>query len=415
MGDLYRDPELDALIGELNRDADRDVPAAEGSVLPFERVAPDASFEAPPETAPARRRIERDSPLGRLLERLIDRRGTDLHLVCGLPPVVRVDGTLRRSGDAPLGEDEISRLFAGTLDGPARARLAADGAVDFTLALEGAAGGAGRFRVNVHRERGRLAAALRSLPSRIPTLGELNLPPSLAELVEPHRGMVLVCGPTGSGKSSTLAALVGEINRRRACHVITIEEPVEFVHPSAAAVVEHVEVGVDAPSFSAALRAALRQDPDVLLVGEMRDLESISIALTAAETGHLVLSTLHSHDVVQTVHRIVDVFPAAQQAQIRHQLSLALSAIVCQQLVPRADRPGRLPALEVLTATHGVRHLIRQQTPEKLIHEIALGRRHGMVSFEASLARLVREGKVDRDEALARTTRPDEFEQLLRS
>jgi twitching motility protein PilT len=414
MGDLYRDPELDALIGELNRDAARGAPAGREPtpIEPFE-AEPDPA--APLAAAPARRRVERGSGLGRLLERLIEHRGTDLHLVCGLPPIVRVDGALRRSGEAPLGEDELARLFRGLVDGPARARLAADGAVDFTLALEGAAGGAGRFRVNLHRERGRLAAALRSLPNRIPTLAELHLPAALAELVEPHRGLVLVCGPTGAGKSSTLAALVGEINRRRACHVITIEEPVEFVHASAAAVVEHVEVGVDAPSFAAALKAALRQDPDVLLVGEMRDLESISIALTAAETGHLVLSTLHSHDVVQTVHRVVDVFPAAQQAQVRHQLSLALSAIVCQQLLPRSDRPGRLPALEILTATHGVRHLIRQQTPEKLIHEIALGRRHGMVSFEASLARLVREGRVDRDEALARTTRPDEFEQLMRS
>jgi twitching motility protein PilT len=414
MGDLYRDPELDALIDELNRDAGPAAPAPEEPVL-FEPVGAEPGRAAPLAAAPARRSVERGAGLGRLLERLVERRGTDLHLVCGLPPIVRVDGTLRRSGDAALGEEEIARLFAGLVDGPARARLAADGAVDFTLALEGAAGGAGRFRVNVHRERGRLAAAIRSLPSRIPTLAELHLPAALAELVEPHRGLVLVCGPTGSGKSSTLAALVGEINRRRACHVLTIEEPVEFVHASGAAVVEHVEVGVDAPSFSAALRAALRQDPDVLLVGEMRDLESISIALTAAETGHLVLSTLHSHDVVQTVHRVVDVFPAAQQAQVRHQFSLALSAIVCQQLVPRSDRPGRLPALEILTATHGVRHLVRQQTPEKLIHEIALGRRHGMVSFEASLARLVREGKVDRDEALARTTRPEELEQLLRS
>lgn len=414
MGDLYRDPELDALIDELNRDAERVAPAPEEGGA-FEPLEGETAPATPLAAAPARRRIERGSGLGRLLEHLIERRATDLHLVCGLPPVLRVDGSLKRAGEAALDEGEIARLFAGVVDGPARSRLGADGAVDFTLALEGAAGGAGRFRVNLHRERGRLAAAIRSLPSRIPTLAELNLPGSLAELVEPHRGLVLVCGPTGAGKSSTLAALVGEINRRRACHVITIEEPVEFVHPTSMAVVEHVEVGVDAPSFAAALRAALRQDPDVLLVGEMRDLESISIALTAAETGHLVLSTLHSHDVVQTVHRVVDVFPGTQQAQIRHQLSLALSAIVCQQLLPRSDRPGRLPALEVLTSTHGVRHLIRQQTPEKLIHEIALGRRHGMVSFEASLARLVREGKVDRDEALARTTRPDEFEQLMRS
>ena len=195
-----------------------------------------------------------------------------------------------------------------------------------------------------------LAAALRALPRRVPTLDELNLPPMLAELVKPTRGLVLVCGPTGAGKSSTLAALVGDINRTRAAHIITIEDPIEYEHTQrASSVIEQVEVGRDAPSFAAALRAALRQDPDVILVGEMRDLETVATALTAAETGHLILSTLHTNDVAQAVHRIVDVFPAGQQSQIRQQLALALHAIVVQQLVPRADGAGRVPAVEVLT------------------------------------------------------------------
>ncbi|HYH44240.1 MAG TPA: PilT/PilU family type 4a pilus ATPase, partial [Thermoanaerobaculia bacterium] len=244
---------------------------------------------------------------------------------------------------------------------------------------------------------------------------KLNLPQSLAKLIVPSRGLVLVCGPTGSGKTSTLAALVGEINRNRAAHILTIEDPVEYELPNQRSIVEQVEIGLDAPSFASALRAALRQDPDVILVGEMRDLETVATALTAAETGHLILSTLHTSDVVQAVHRIVDVFPPGQQAQIRQQLALCLNAIVFQQLIPRADGNGRVPAIELLLATYPVRHHIRSQTLQKLYNEITLGKAQGMISFEDSLATLVREGAITLEEARVRTAKPDELESLLRA
>ena len=224
----------------------------------------------------------------------------------------------------------------------------------------------------------------------MPSLASLNLPPALAELVKPSRGLILVCGPTGSGKSSTLAAMVGEINRSRTSHIITIEDPIEYEHRSIRSVIEHVEVGRDARSFHDALRASLRQDPDVILVGEMRDLETVATALTAAETGHLVLSTLHTNDAQQAVHRVVDVFPPAQQSQIRHQLALSLHAIVVQQLVPRADGRGRVPAIELLLANYPVRHHIRSDDLQKLYNEITIGKRHGMIAMEESLALLVR-------------------------
>jgi twitching motility protein PilT len=249
----------------------------------------------------------------------------------------------------------------------------------------------------------------------VPTLQSLNLPAALARLVEPTRGLILVCGPTGAGKSSTLAALLGEVDRIRPGHVVTIEDPVEYEHPSARSLIEQVEVGIDTPSFAAALRASLRQDPDVILVGEMRDLETVATALTAAETGHLILSTLHATDVVQAIHRIIDVFPPAQQNQIRHQLALSLHAVVCQQLLPRADGRGRIPAVEVLMANYPVRHHIRNQSLQKLATEITLGKSSGMISFEESLANLVREKKVTLEEARVRTTRPDELASLLRS
>jgi twitching motility protein PilT len=251
------------------------------------------------------------------------------------------------------------------------------------------------------------------LPREIPRLETLHLPRSLADLVKTSRGLVLLCGPTGSGKTSTLAALLGEINRSRACHVVTVEDPVEFEHFNDKGVIEHVEVGRDTPSFGAALKAALRQNPDVVLVGEMRDLETIATALTAAETGHLILSTLHTNDVPQAIHRMVDVFPAAQQQQIRQQLALTLNAIVCQQLLPRADGKGRIPALEVLVATYAIRHHVRMQKVEHLHTEITLGKRLGMVTMEETLARLVRSGLVAADEARMRASHPDELETLL--
>jgi twitching motility protein PilT len=360
--------------------------------------------------------VAEDGPLGRLLEEMVGRGASDLLLVAGEPPVLRIDGELVKTAGAPLAADEVSELVAPYRRPADLEALAVRGAVDLSLQLGsgGGPGGGWRFRVNLHRQRGGAAAAVRALPPEVPTLAALNLPPEIAELVEPRRGLVLVCGPTGAGKSSTLAALIGEINRRRSAHVLTIEDPIEFEHADRRSIVEQVEVGSDAPSFAAALRSALRQDPDVILVGEMRDLETVSTAVTAAETGHLILSTLHTHDAPQAVHRIVDVFSAAQQQQIRQQLALALGAIVCQQLVPRIDRPGRVPAVEVLRANHAVRQHIRTGKLQHLATELTLGKSRGMISLEESLARLVRAGVIDPEEAAARSARPEERGSLLR-
>jgi twitching motility protein PilT len=355
-----------------------------------------------------------DEPLDHLLAETVGRGASDLLLVPGSAPTVRVDGRLEPLPSPVLLPDAVGALLEPYLAGRHRQALREAGSADLTLRRGGPGGAGWRFRVNLHRQRGGLAAAVRALPRRVPTLAELDLPGGLADLVAGMRGLVLVCGPAGAGKSTTVAALVGHLNRTRAAHVVTIEDPVEYEHESERCLVEHVEVGSDAPSFAAALRAALRQDPEVLVVGEMRDLETVAIALTAAETGHLVLATLHTHDAVQAVHRIVDVFPADQQAQIRQQLSISLHAVVAQQLVPRRDRPGRVPAVELLTATYAVRNHIRNQQPHRLYNEVTLGKRHGMVSLEESLANLVRAGTIAEEAARIRCSRPEELDSLLR-
>jgi twitching motility protein PilT len=420
MTEQIRDPDLDRLVRELNRQegapvadeaAPEEGPAAEPRASDLETVLLDK---------PTQSRVEEGSALDRLLLEMIRQGASDLLLIAGLSPVFRVDGRLVRSDAVPLDGDDLAVMFRPSLGPRARRDLDERGSADFPLRLAPGreldhGGTPYRFRVNLHRQRGQLAASIRSLPLDVPNLANLNLPPSLADLVRPSRGLVLFCGPTGSGKSTTLAALVEEINRTRTSHVITIEDPVEYEHRSNRSVVEHVEIGRDARSFPEALRAALRQDPDVILVGEMRDLETVATALTAAETGHLVLSTLHTNDAAQAVHRIVDVFPPAQQAQIRHQLALALNAIVVQQLVPRADGRGRMPAVEVLHATYPVRHHIRSDQTQKLYNELTLGKRHGMISMEESLAQLVREGRIDVEEAKVRSSHPDELNALLRT
>ncbi|HEY0781947.1 MAG TPA: PilT/PilU family type 4a pilus ATPase [Thermoanaerobaculia bacterium] len=425
MTDHLHDPDLDRLVHELNR---RDaIPESAVAAATIGGELAEAGGLEPWLDAPERGEVGEGEPLDRFLGEMARREASDLLLLAGMPAVVRVHGALVRLAGGPLSRDDLETLFARHLSARTRAELAERGATDFSLRYALAGGGrivaedpdapppAGslRLRVNLHRQRGSLAASIRALPRDIPSLASLHLPPSFADLVRPSRGLVLLCGPTGSGKSSTLAALVAEINRTRSCHVITIEDPVEFEHRPARALVEHIEIGRDARSFAEALRAALRQDPDVLLIGEMRDLETVATALTAAETGHLVLSTLHTNDAMQAVHRIVDVFPPGQQAQIRHQLALSLHAIIVQQLVPRAGGRGRVPAVEVLLANYPVRHHIRSDNLQKLYNEITLGKSKGMISFEESLAQLVHAGTIDVDEARVRASHPEELESRL--
>ena len=415
MSDHLSDLDLNQLVRELNSREGGSGPAGDGPDLAFE---PMVLEQALPLSSPSQSIVGEGEALDRLLAGLVQRRASDLLLIAGLPPIFRVNGRLVKMDEvAPLEGEEVARMLQPHVGVKERKDLEERGSTDFTLRLargETGVGAAWRFRVNLHRQRGEPAVAIRALPSEIPTLASLNLPAILGELVKPSRGLILVCGPTGSGKSSTLAAMVGEINRSRTSHIITIEDPIEYEHRSIRSVVEHIEVGRDARSFHEALRASLRQDPDVILVGEMRDLETVATALTAAETGHLVLSTLHTNDAQQAVHRIVDVFPPAQQSQIRHQLALALHAIVVQTLVPRTDGRGRLPAVELLLANYAVRNHIRSDSLQKLHNEITLGKRQGMITLEEALAQLVQLGAIDLEEARMRASHPDAFEALVR-
>jgi len=391
MTKLIRDPQLDQLVKDLNRSG------------------PSADADAGPAWPAAQ--VPAGNPIEPLLTEAARRGASDLLVVAGSPPIYRIDGRLVRADSPPLDGQDVQALLDGFLTSRIHERLDSDGSADFSVRL---AKPAVRFRVNIHRQRATIAAAIRALPAAIPTVAELNLPPVISELMKPTRGLVLICGPTGSGKSTTLAAMLGEINRSEARHIVTIEDPIEYEHHNARSVFEQVEIGRDAPSFAAALRAALRQDPDVILVGEMRDLETVATALTAAETGHLILSTLHTSDAAQAIHRIIDVFPPSQQTQIKQQLALSLNAIVCQQLIPRANGDGRAVAVEVLLATHPIRNHIRNEKLQNIISEITLGKRQGMISLEDSLARLVRQGLISVEDARVRSARPDELESLLR-
>ncbi len=395
---LLPDPELDRMVRELNE----------------HEAAAEAVSRSPWPAA----QVPSGNPLEALLIDVARRGASDLLIIAGAPPVFRVGGHLLRGAGAPLSGDEVATLLDTFLTPRVRERIVDDGAVDFSLRLAAPAEvdeRIWRFRVNIHRQRGTLAAAIRALPLAIPTIAELNLPPILGELVKPTRGLVLICGPTGAGKTTSLAAMIGAINRAESRHIITIEDPIEYEHRNAQSIIEQVEVGRDAPSFASALRAALRQDPDVVLVGEMRDLETVATALTAAETGHLILSTLHTGDVAQAIHRIVDVFPPGQQTQIRQQLSLSLNAIVVQQLLPASVGNGRAVAVELLLANAAVRNHIRRDKMENLVSEITLGKRQGMISIEDSLARLVRKGVITLDDARIRSARPEELESQLRT
>jgi len=343
----------------------------------------------------------------RWLRLLASRNGSDLLLVAGVPPSIRVDGRVLPLAEGPLDGVDVEEAVLPALPPHARRIYRDIHIVDASFRVQGV----GRFRINLHRERGRAAAAVRLLPARVPRLSTLGLPGSVELLAQLPRGLVLIGGPTGSGKSTTLAALVDEINRREARHVVTIEDPIEYEHVHQHSVIEQVEIGVDAPDFPTALRAAVRQAPDVIVVGEMRDPETMRIALSAAETGHLVLSTVHTTDVASTVSRVADSFVTERQNTIRQELAMALAAVMTQTLLPRIGG-GVAPAAELLMVSYGARQHIRRNALQHLHQEITITRRNGSFSFEESLARLVKDGLVEWRDAHARAAHAEEFEQL---
>jgi twitching motility protein PilT len=366
------------------------------------RAVPGARQPPPPEP-------ENLASLDSLLSHAVRRGVSDVLLIAGAPVMFRVGGSLSQSVGPPLTGDDTRRLLLPLLTSAQSQELQRAKNTDFCFTREGI----GRFRSNIHYQRGTVAGSLRLLPEKIPTLESLRLPPTLRRLAEARQGLVLITGPTGCGKSSTLAALVDLINTHRRDHVVTIEDPVEFLHSNRASIVEQIEVGSDAVNFAGSLRGLLRQNPDVILVGEMRDPETMALVLTAAETGHLVLSTLHTNDASQAVSRILDAFPLANQPQIRQQLSLALLAVVAQQLVPSATGDSRFPAVEILMATSGVRSLIRKGDDHQLYSAISTGRGDGMITMEQSLAELVRAARISRETALAHCIRPEDLSRYL--
>jgi twitching motility protein PilT len=347
-----------------------------------------------------------------LLTDVIDRRASDLHITAGSQPKIRVRGRLQPLEDYPkLDPTDTREIVYGILTNDQRQRLETDWQLDFAYAIPGVA----RFRVNAYFQRSAIGAAFRLIPSQIVPIDDLGLPPVVHEFCKKPRGIVLVTGPTGSGKSTSLASMLDEINESREEHILTIEDPIEFLHSHKKCLVNQRELGSDATGFGAALKAALRQDPDVILVGEMRDLETISTALTAAETGHLVFATLHTQSAPQTIDRIIDVFPSHQQDQVRVQLSVALQGVVTQTLIPTADGSARVVACETLVPTPAVRNLIREGKTHQILSAMQTGAGAGMQTLDAALAALVRAGKITQRAAEARSSTPEELRRLMGS
>jgi twitching motility protein PilT len=348
--------------------------------------------------------------LDQWLMTLVQKGGSDLLLVEGAPPCVRVQGDVRKIEANTVDGADIEAAVLPALGRHALEVYREQSIADASYRIEGV----GRFRINVHRERGRAAASIRALPTRVPALQELHLPPTVANLAHLPRGLVLIGGPAGSGKSTTLSALIHEINARETRHIVMIEDPIEYEHTHIRSVIEQVEIGTDAPDFPTALRAALRQAPDVIVVGEMRDPETMRIAVAAAETGHLVLSTLHTTDVASTVGRIADSFPFERQNSIRQELAMALAAVLTQMLLP-SKHGGRLPVAELLMVGYGARHHIRRNNLQHLHQEIPLTKKKGSFTLEESLVALVKNGDIDKEEAQLCAIHPDDLEILLKA
>jgi len=331
-----------------------------------------------------------------LLQKTIESSASDLHITVGSAPILRINGELRRIGDIKLTPDDTTNMVKKLTDDFQFNKVENEGELDMSFSYHGL----GRFRVNIYKQRGSYGIAIRSVALEIPSLEELSLPPIIAELSRKQRGLILVTGPTGSGKSTTLASMIDIINNERSCHILTLEDPIEYLHGHNKSIINQREIGHDSKSFSNALRAALRQDPDVILVGEMRDLETMSIAITAAETGHLVLSTLHTLGAAKTIDRIIDVFPPHQRQQIVMQLSTALEGIISQQLLPKQDNSGRIAALEILVSTPAIRNLIREGKTHQIPTAIQTGARFGMNTMDSYILDLYKKKLISRETAI---------------
>jgi len=338
-----------------------------------------------------------------------EKNASDIHLTAGATPMLRIDGELVPTAFEKLTPEMCQTLSFSLMTDAQRQRFEATNELDFAFGIKGM----GRLRMNAYRQRGVVGAAIRSIPSKYKTFDELNLPPVVYELMKMTKGLLLITGPTGSGKSTTLASMIDYLNEHRNYHIITVEDPIEYVHTHKKSIVNQREVGADTETFGAALRHVLRQDPDVILIGELRDLETIGAALNIAETGHLVFATLHTSDASQTINRIIDVFPPHQQEQIRVQLSFVLQGVFAQQLIPHASGTGRTLACEVLIANSAVRNLIREQKIEQIPTIIQTGGKYGMVTMNQSLVDLYKKQKISYQEAVNRSTDPEDLKKLL--
>lgn len=350
------------------------------------------------------------STLTDLLKGMFERRASDLHLRSGTLPIYRIDGNLSQAGTAPITPVMVQAMLKYMLTAAQMKIFEVQNDIDFSHALPGF----GRFRGNAFRQRGSVAIVLRQIPTQIPTFTDLYLPKVMPKFCQLPRGLVLVCGVTGSGKSTTLAAMLENINTTRAEHIVTIEDPIEFLYKDKKSIISQRELGSDTPNFAEALKHVLRQDPDVILLGEMRDLETTSTAITAAQTGHLVLSTLHTTDAVQTINRIIDMYPPHQQTQVRYQLADVLKGVICQRLLPRAAGSGRVPAVEVLVVTALARKAIAENQMHEVQEAIRQGQYYGMESFHQSLLKLYREGMVKIEDALEAASNPEELMMAVR-
>jgi twitching motility protein PilT len=344
-----------------------------------------------------------------LLLLAIQKRASDLHLTYDTPPVLRIDGRLTLTNKEPLTRDALKKMIYSILSDVQKEKFEQDRELDFSLALSGM----DRFRVNIHLQRGAVEAAFRRIPLFVPNMQELGLPPVMADFARKPNGLVLLTGPTGTGKTTTLAAMINLINEERESLIICIEDPIEYIHFNKKSIIKQREVYSDTNSFAEALKRCLRQDPDVIVVGEMRDLETISTALTAAETGHLVLATLHTPDAPQTIERIIDVFPSHQQQQVKLQLAAALQGVVSQLLLPKADGSGRVLSTEIMVATPGIRNLIREQAIEQIPTAIQTGSAFGMHTMDKSLQQMYQQGLITYEAAMDHVKNRDEFKQLL--